>query len=313
MRMRPSRCAPPSHPGDFVGGSTVPTIVGMPRTEEFIDAHGVTIVYDVHPAEGEARGIVQLLHGVGEHAGRYDALIEALTHAGFHVYADDHRGHGRTGMRQHGTAERLGRLGKGGLRAAKEAVWQLTGIIRAAHLDLPLVLLGHSWGSFLAQMLVNDHAEAWDAVVLSGSALRLPGMLNAAPLNARWEGQDATGYEWLSRDAAVGAAFDADSLTTNVPLLKLFGPWQALGLFGRPAKHLARDIPLLLLVGRDDPVGGPRSVHRLADEYRTRSGLTDVTTLVYPDARHEIFNEPEQAEVRGDLLAWLDRHIPARV
>lgn len=281
-------------------------------TREFTDAYGVDIVYDVHRAEGSPRGVVQLLHGVGEHAGRYAALIAALTAAGFHVYADDHRGHGRTGIRQHGGPEKLGRLGKGGLRAAEEAVWQLTGIIRDENPDLPLVLLGHSWGSFLAQMLVNDHPEAWDAVILSGSALRMPGSLNAAPLNARWSGDEATGFEWLSRDPAVWTSFDEDPLTTDEPLLKLFGPIEAAKLYGRPAKDLGHDIPMLLLVGRDDPVGGPRSVHKLADEYRSRSGLTDVTTLVYPDARHEIFNELQQDEVRADVLAWLDKHIPAR-
>jgi alpha-beta hydrolase superfamily lysophospholipase len=281
-------------------------------TREFTDSHGVAIVYDVHPAEGTPRGVVQLLHGVGEHAGRYGKLVASLTDAGFIVYADDHRGHGRTGIRQHGGPARLGRLGTGGLRAAKDAVWQLTGIIKDEHPDLPLVLLGHSWGSFLAQMLVNEHPEAWDAVVLSGSALRTIRDLNAAPLNAKWEGKDATGYEWLSRDKTVWQEFGDDPLTTNVPLLKLFGPIEAFKLYGRPAKGLDRDIPMLLLVGRDDPVGGPRSVHKLADEYRSRSGLTDVTTLVYPDARHEIFNELQQQEVRADLLAWLDKHIPAR-
>ncbi|WP_372467418.1 alpha/beta fold hydrolase [Microbacterium maritypicum] len=285
----------------------------MTDTREFTDAHGVAIVYDVHPAAGTPRGVVQLLHGVGEHAGRYGALIGALTEAGFHVYADDHRGHGRTGIRQHGGPEKLGRLGVGGLRAAEDAVWQLTGIIRDENPDLPLVLLGHSWGSFLAQMLVNHHPEAWDAVILSGSALRTPGFLNAAPLNARWaKDEGATGLEWLSRDPAVWAAFADDPLTTDVPLLKLFGPIEAARLYGRPAKDLGRDIPMLLLVGRDDPVGGPRSVHKLADEYRSRSGLTDVTTLVYPDARHEIFAELQQEEVRADVLAWLDAHIPAR-
>ncbi|MBT2496517.1 alpha/beta hydrolase [Microbacterium oxydans] len=285
----------------------------MTDTREFTDAHGVAIVYDVHPAAGTPRGVVQLLHGVGEHAGRYGALIGALTGAGFHVYADDHRGHGRTGIRQHGGPEKLGRLGIGGLRAAEDAIWQLTGIIRDENPDLPLVLLGHSWGSFLAQMLVNHHPEAWDAVILSGSALRTPGFLNAAPLNARWaKDEDATGLEWLSRDPAVWAAFADDPLTTDVPLLKLFGPIEAARLYGRPAKDLGRDIPMLLLVGRDDPVGGPRSVHKLADEYRSRSGLTDITTLVYPDARHEIFAELQQEEVRADVLAWLDAHIPAR-
>lgn len=284
----------------------------MTDTREFTDAHGIAIVYDVHPAAGEPRGVVQLLHGVGEHAGRYGSLIAALTGAGFIVYADDHRGHGRTGIRQHEGPAKLGRLGKGGIRATEEAVWQLTGIIRAENPDLPLVLLGHSWGSFLAQMLVNDHPEAWDAVVLSGSALRTPTSLNAAPLNARWKGPDATGFEWLSRDPAVWKEFDEDPLTTDVPLLKLFGPIEAAKLYGRPRKDLGHDIPMLLMVGRDDPVGGPRSVHKLADEYRTRSGLSDVTTLVYPDARHEIFNELQQAEVRADLLSWLDAHIPRR-
>ncbi|MFJ5000168.1 alpha/beta fold hydrolase [Microbacterium sp. NPDC088619] len=284
----------------------------MTDTREFTDADGIAIVYDVHPAVGDARGVVQLLHGVGEHAGRYGALIAALTEAGFIVYADDHRGHGRTGIRQHGGPAKLGRLGKGGLRAAQAAVWQLTGIIKDENPDLPLVLLGHSWGSFLAQMLVNDHPEAWDAVILSGSALRTPGSLNAAPLNARWAADDATGLEWLSRDPAVWTSFDEDPLTTDVPLLKLFGPVEAAKLYGRPRKDLGRDIPLLLLVGRDDPVGGPRSVHKLADEYRTRSGLTDITTLVYPDARHEIFNERQQDEVRADILSWLDTRIPPR-
>ena len=284
----------------------------MTDTREFTDADGIAIVYDVHPATTTPRGVVQLLHGVGEHAGRYGALIGALTGAGFHVYADDHRGHGRTGIRQHGGPAKLGRLGKGGLHAAKDAVWQLTGIIHDENPDLPLVLLGHSWGSFLAQMLVNEHPEAWDAVILSGSALRMPGSLNAAPLNARWAGPDATGYEWLSRDPNVWAAFDADPLTTGEPLLKLFGPIEAAKLYGRPKKDLGADIPMLLLVGRDDPVGGPISVHKLAEEYRTRSGLTDVTTLVYPHARHEIFAELQQTEVRADVLSWLDAHIPAR-
>ncbi|WP_417563430.1 alpha/beta fold hydrolase [Microbacterium sp.] len=279
---------------------------------EFTDAHGIAIVYDVHPARGAARGVVQLLHGVGEHAGRYGALIDALTADGFTVYADDHRGHGRTGMKQHSDASRLGHLGPGGHHAAVEACWQFTQLIRDENPGLPLVILGHSWGSFLAQILVNRHPDAYDGVILSGSALRTPGGLNAGDLNARWKTKDATGMEWLSTDPSVAPAFLADPLTVSVPLLRLFGPFNAAQLYGRPRKDLGRDLPVLLIVGRDDPVGGPRSVHKLADEYRTRSGLTDVTTLVYPEARHELFNEVMQAEVRADVRAWLDARFPAR-
>lgn len=282
------------------------------RTAEFIDAQGIAIVYDVHAATAPARGVVQLLHGVGEHAGRYAKTIAALTAAGFTVYADDHRGHGRTGMRQHGDATRLGHLGPGGMRAVIAGVWQLTELIRAENPDLPLVLLGHSWGSFLAQMVLNAHPEAYDGVILTGSAHRTVRDLNSLPLNARWKGPDAHGLEWLTRDPAVWEAFRADPLTTEVPLLKLFGPIEAARLYGRPGKTYPRDVPMLLMVGRDDPVGGPRSVHRLAEDYRSRSGLTDITTLVYPEARHEVFNELQQDDVRADLLAWLDQHFPVR-
>ncbi|RKT35745.1 alpha-beta hydrolase superfamily lysophospholipase [Microbacterium sp. AG1240] len=277
---------------------------------EFADAHGVAIVYDVHPAD-RPRAVVQLLHGVGEHAGRYGALVDSLVAEGYTVYADDHRGHGRTGLRQHGDPAKLGRLGRGGHRAAVDAVRELTERIRGENPGLPLVLVGHSWGSFLAQILVNQHPDLYDALVLSGSALRWPGSLNAGNLNAAWKAEGATGTEWLSSDPDVGQAFLDDPLTTSVPLLKLFGPLDAVRLFGRPARGL-RDIPALLMVGREDSVGGPRSVHKLADAYRTRSGLTDVTTLVYPEARHEIFNELNQAEVRADLLVWLAARFPAR-
>jgi alpha-beta hydrolase superfamily lysophospholipase len=278
---------------------------------EFADAHGVEIVYDVHPAE-RPRAVVQLLHGVGEHAGRYAVTIAALVADGYTVYADDHRGHGRTGMRQHGgDASRLGRLGRGGHRATVEAVRMLSERIRDENPGLPLVLLGHSWGSFLAQILVNDRSDLYDGLVLTGSALRWPGSMNPGDLNAAWKSAEATGTEWLSSDPEVGRAFLSDPLTTSVPLLKLFGPLDALRLYGRPARHL-RDIPALLMVGRDDSLGGPRSVHRLADAYRTRSGFTDVTTLVYPEARHEVFNELNQADVRADLLAWLSPRFPSR-
>ncbi|UUT34613.1 lysophospholipase [Microbacterium elymi] len=280
---------------------------------EFIDAHGIAIAYDLHPAQGTARAVVQLLHGVGEHAGRYGEVIAALNAEGYTVYADDHRGHGRTGMTQHGgNAARLGRLGPGGHRAAVAACWRFTELIRDENPDLPLVILGHSWGSFLTQILVNDHPEAYDGVILSGSALRMPGSLNAGDLNAKWKGPDASGLEWLSTDPRVAAAFHDDPLTVETPLLKLFGPIESLRLFGRPRADLGRDIPLLPIVGRDDPVGGPRNVHKLADAYRNRSKLTDVTTLVYPDARHELFNETIADEVRADVVAWLNARFAAR-
>lgn len=277
---------------------------------EFIDAHGIPIVYDVHPATGPRRGVVQFAHGYGEHAGRYGALFEALTAHGYSVYADDHRGHGRTGIRQHEDPVKLGRLGPGGVTAAVDALDHFGELIRAAEPDLPFILIGHSWGSFMAQMLVNRHPHRYDAVVLSGTVLRQLGSGNLGDLNARFAGPGATGMEWLSRDPGVVRDFIDDPLCTTVPMGRNFGLLQQLRMLGLPSRELPDDLPLLLMVGRDDPVGGPVSVHRLAEAYRSRAGLDDVTVLVYPEDRHEIFNEPDQADVRADLLAWLDQRVP---
>jgi alpha-beta hydrolase superfamily lysophospholipase len=276
------------------------------RDQEFIDDHGVAIVYDVHPAD-EPRAVVQLLHGVGEHAGRYAALIEALVGAGFTVYADDHRGHGLTGAKQvaSGQTKQLGNLGPGGLPAAYEQVHEFTNLIRAEHPNQKIVLLGHSYGSFIAQKLIKKYSNEYVAVILSGSALLTPTGLNPRPLNAKWAKlPGATGYEWLSRVPAVGTKFAADNLTFYADPIKMFGLGNALKLYHTPKSTIRTDLPLLIIVGSDDPVGGLKSNKALADAY-VKVGLDNVTLISYDDARHELFNETNQDEVLADLNSWL--------
>lgn len=279
----------------------------------FKDGHGVTVHYRVwpHPAP---KAVVQIVHGVGEHSARYEHVAAALVDAGYEVWADDHRGHGRTGLEQWGgDRTKLGRLGAGGHRAAVDAVHRLSRLIKAARPSIPFVLLGHSWGSFIAQMLLDAYPADYDLVVLSGSAYRVLTGMNAAPLNARHGRSVAepTGYEWLSRDPAVVAAAAGDPLMVATPLIKLFGVRETLRLLGKPRIGLAdvHDVPLLLIVGSDDPVGGERSVRRLAEAYLARGRLTDVRVIVYDGARHEVLNETNADEVIGDVIAWLDARI----
>ncbi len=92
-------------------------------------------------------------------------------------------------------------------------------------------------------------------------------------------------------------------------MLRLFGLRDGLRLYGRPAKRL-QDIPVLIMIGGDDTLGGEKSVHRLADAYTRRSGISDIEVVVYTDARHEVFNELNQDDVRADLLTWLRARIP---
>ena len=278
------------------------------RDDTYVDAEGVTIHYSVW-APVEPKAVVQLAHGVGEHALRYEHVAQALAAAGYAVWADDHRGHGRTGMQQHsGVRSKLGKLGPGGLRATVEALRRFTRIIREANPDVPLVLLGHSWGSLMAQMIIDDHSGDYDAVVLSGTAFRTVRHMNSGDLNKRHKHLGTTGVEWLSRDVAVHTAFRADPLTFDAKIIERFGFFDAMRLLGKPKPDLPHDIPVLIMVGDDDPLGGEESAAHLADAYVTRSGLSDVEAIVYPGARHEIFNETNKEQVIADLITWLDEH-----
>lgn len=275
----------------------------------FVDAKGVKIHYYTWSAT-RPKGVMQIAHGLGEYAGRYERLAQALVAAGYSVYADDHRGHGRTGVEQHlGEMKHMGKLGPGGLRATIEEVRQLTAIARAENPGLPLTILGHSWGSLMVQDILNHHAGDYDAAVLTGTAYRQPGSMNAGQLNAKHKHLGTTGYEWLSRDPAVSQAFLDDPLTFYADVLKLFGLADGLRLFGVPTKNIEKDIPLLIAIGSEDPLGGEKSVRTLAEKYISRSKLTDVEVVIYDGARHEIFNETNKEEVTADLVAWLDSRL----
>lgn len=288
----------------------MPTFTAIRDDRSFIDAYGVTVHYYVW-APKAPKAVLHLIHGLGEYATRYETLAQELVGAGFAVYASDLRGHGRTGLDQwDGDTGRLGRLGTGGLRATIDDVRQLTGIIREEHAALPIVLLGHSLGSLIAQKILNTDARLYAAAVLTGTAYRMPGSMNGGDLNAKHKSLGDTGYEWLSRDAAISKAFLDDELTFTANVLKLFGVRDGLRLYGRPARRL-HAFPVLIMIGGDDTLGGEKSVRRLADAYIRRSGLSDVGVVVYTDARHEVFNELNQADVRADLLAWLRARIPA--
>src|SRR5580704_12564883 len=137
-------------------------------TFSYTSADGTQIAaYRWNPA-GEPRGLraaVQLTHGMGEHARRYEHVARALNEAGFVVYAQDHRGHGASIGAGEG-----GDLGKGGWPGLVDDIGLLSARIRAEHPGMPLILLGHSMGSFAVQQYLFDHSEDVDGAVLTGTA-----------------------------------------------------------------------------------------------------------------------------------------------
>lgn len=275
----------------------------------FVDPWGVEVFYDVYPV-AHPRAIVLLCHGLGEHAGRYTHVAAALNSAGYAAYAPDLRGHGRTGVKQHDSnPDMLGHLGPGGVAATLDNITQLTEIIRGEHPDVHIVLLGHSMGSIYAQKLINTRAADYAGVVLTGTCYRAPGYMNAGNLNKNFAIPGGTGHEWLSREPEVWKQFAADDWCFKADTLKLFGLNNSLQLFGTPSREMA-EVPILMMIGEHDPLGGEKSVLKLANAYTHKAKQTDVTVIVYPGARHEVFNETNRQEVIDDLIAWLTAHLP---
>jgi len=258
------------------------------------------------------RGAVHLVHGLGDHLFRYQALIDSLADDGFEVWGHHQRGHGLTGQGQWGDdTSRWGRLGPGGHDAVVSGTRQITEMIRSKRPDIPLVYLGHSWGSLVGQILLNQGlADTVDGAILTGTTLRLPGYMNAGDLNRRHRHLGDTGAEWLSRDVAIQEEFAKDPWTFEANTLQLFGIRDASKLLGVP-RRITPDIPLLILVGSDDSLGGEKGASALAKSYRRRGGLTRVSLIVYPGARHEVFNETNRDEVYGDVRVWLGGLLPA--
>jgi alpha-beta hydrolase superfamily lysophospholipase len=283
----------------------------LPIQRFFKDDFGVEIVFYEWPVS-QPRAIIQIAHGLGEHARRYDHMAAVLNRAGFSVYADDHRGHGQTGLGQleKKQIKKLGNLGQGGMDATYKQVEEFSKLIKAENPGKKLILLGHSWGSFIAQKVVNRSSDLYDAIVLSGSALTMPGYLATGDFNKVWKKlPGSTGYEWLSRDIEIQKKFVADPLTFLAAAMQVFGVSNSLKLFGTPSKKVRSDLPILVQVGQADPIGGEYSNKALVKAYRKNAGTNDIELFVYHDARHEIYNELNKDQIIQDLIDWINIRI----
>jgi alpha-beta hydrolase superfamily lysophospholipase len=278
--------------------------------------------------------LAHIIHGMAEHAGRYARLAESLTAAGFSVSAHDHRGHGKTAGE-----EDVGHFGdeNGWTRVVSD-----TRRLLRREMDespgKPLVVIGHSMGSFVAQQLMYEVPDWLAAVVLSASNGKPSPLASAGRLVARAERKrlgprgksplldglsfdawnkafkpNRTACDWLSRDEAEVDKYAADprcgfpcTTTTWVELL------DALAEIARPSNQakVRKDLPVYIIAGADDPVSErTKGLYQLLRAY-AQAGLTDVTHHFYQGARHEIFNETNRDEVTRELLFWLREKVP---
>ncbi|MGF1469356.1 MAG: alpha/beta fold hydrolase [Sandaracinaceae bacterium] len=281
--------------------------------------------------DGPPRGAVQIVHGMAEHAQRYDRLARALTEAGWAVASHDHRGHGHTAMRD----EDLGFFAeRGGWARVLDDVRTVRGWLRAEAPEGPLALLGHSMGSFIAISSMLEEDPGVERVALTGSGQLGGALATAALWVARLErvrqgprGRSAliekltfgsyndrfaparTAFDWLSRDEAEVDRYVDDPRCgfrcTNQLWIDLL---EALRDLGRPAvlRGLPASVPFGLFSGALDPVGdASKGIRRLAAQLR-QAGVKEVEVKLYPEARHEVLNETNRDEVTRDLLAWFE-------
>ncbi|MBT2289809.1 alpha/beta hydrolase [Paenibacillus albidus] len=281
------------------------------------------------------RGIVQISHGMCETAARYARFAAALTGAGYAVYAQDHRGHGRTA----GKVNLLGDVGEDGFYWMRRNLLQVAAIAMSRHEGQPIFLFAHSMGSFLAQKIMcEEGGDVYAGYILSGTngprsmlglaesvasiQYRLQGPLHRSVLlNSlvfgnynRGFSPVRTAFDWLSSDPAEVDLFIKDSFCGAICTTRFFRDFFQLlrELHTRESlRMLCTDKPVYLFSGDKDPVGmNGLGLLRLAAIYRER-GIRDVEHRLYPGGRHEMLNEVNRDQVTADVLDWLVRHLPA--
>jgi len=280
------------------------------------------------PAEDPV-ATVQIAHGMGEHAARYDWTVGHLTAAGFAVYAQDHRGHGLSCA-----PADYGDMGEDGWNRTISDAHELTQLIRSNHPGLPHALVGHSMGSMLSQQYLYRFGSELDAAVLSGS----PGLGGAFSLwlshtiarfeswrhgpaghsellqnllfgksNEPFDGPDATGFEWLSRDEAQVRHYVDDPACGFVLRAGSIVNLMAGARQARKKRFIAEipeELPVYVFSGQADPVHDEeKGLNRLLERYR--AVIRNVDYRRYPDGRHEMLNETNRDEVVADLAGWL--------
>ncbi|MFP5370123.1 MAG: lysophospholipase [Actinomycetes bacterium] len=264
---------------------------------------GVALHVRTWEPSGAARGTVVLVHGLGEHAGRYGHVAAPLSADGWRVVAHDHRGHGQSAGPRAGLAER------------DDLLVDLAQVVDEHRGDGPLVLLGHSLGGTVAARFVAEGLEPtpapWhrpvDALVLTSPAFDLgmnpvqKGLLAVlgplAPNLAVGNGLDP---KWISRDPAVVDAYKADPLVHDRVTGRLVRFLVDAGRHVRE-KAAAWELPTLLLWAGADRVVAPSG----SAEFAAAAPATVVESHEYPQCFHEVLNEPEQGEVLGEIRAWL--------
>ncbi len=245
--------------------------------------------------ENDPTHVAVLVHGYGEHIGRYNHVAAALVASGAAVYGLDHMGHGRSDGDRAIVTD---------FDDVVADVDQLVDVVVAAHPELPVVMIGHSMGGLIGTRYAQTHGDRLRALVLSGPAIGRSKSVDQ--LLALDEIPDvALDPSALSRDAAVGEVYAADPLVWHGPFQRPMLEAMARANRALSAGGTIGDLPLLWMHGVDDqlvPIDSTR------DGVEVIKGST-FESIEYPGGRHEIFNETNQVQVLSDVTSYIARVV----
>ena len=283
--------------------------------------------------EIQIKGVIQLAHGLAEHAARYKRFAEFCTKSGWIVVAGDHRGHGLSAP----TVEQLGIHVADTMNGMVRDLQLINKTIHEEYADLPVFLMGHSMGSMLTQSYMTLYGDTVRGVILSGTMYKQPKLklvpaiwmatrminkngehfkngffekMTFGPYNKAFQ-PNRTDFDWLSRDE-----HEVDEYV-NSPYC---GFQSSVGFYrdifafllhlheDSKLQRIPKNLPIYLYSGDRDPVGNfGKDVVGLYDHY-LQIGIEDVQIKLYPEGRHEMLNETNRDEVMRDIMEWLEAH-----
>lgn len=280
------------------------------------------------------RCVVQIVHGMAEYIERYEEFARFLTDRGFVVVGEDHLGHGKS----------VGRNGKYGYFCQQDPatvlvrdVHRLKKATAALYPDVPYVILGHSMGSFIVRNYMFRYGTGIDAALVMGTGMQHRAVLALSRAVAALQGKvfgpekkgkmvdklafgfynrriedPKTPFDWLSRDGERVAQYLNDPMCGFVFTINGFQAlFELISRLHRPEnlQRIPKDMPVFLLSGDADPVGGyGKGVKKAYDSLR-RAGLEDIRIKLYEGGRHELLNETNRREVMEDIYGWIEKKV----
>lgn len=282
----------------------------------------------------EPKAIIQIIHGAGEYANRYDTFAKALVQRGFIVYSHDHRGHGKSVSKD----EVFGYFGeKNGFQTLVKDTYEVTKHIKEEYPDKKLIVLGHSMGSFIARYFSVLYSDEIDGLIIVGTGHNSKVELKLGKLVSNIYIKSGRGLKanqmldclifklfnigfilekdvnaWLSRDKESRKEFAQDPYCgikfTAYAFRDLFEGVEFVTQESNIAK-VRKDLPILMISGEKDPVGGKGKMVKKAYELYKKVGIKNITLKLYKDMRHEILNEVGKQSVYKDIIGWINKQI----